>query len=256
MKLIIPIVETFSLFSDQYNKLFVENYQAYAENIKKNENNALINKKYSLFFPSCGSKDKKDILFMIYGQAANGWTPTFQVNNLRNGLLKEAIEYSNTTDKGENCPLDWINKRWSSLKLGRKFFFNVMYKLVNRYNDSGIDDENWCKNVVWSNLMKISPAAGGNPYGAEWTCQFEGAKKLFTKEIEEIKPKFVIILTNWDWAEDFLKNNTGFMVDEKTQGEFIQAIGKYRNVTQIIVTKRPRVGNNEQCVVEIIQLTK
>ena len=45
-----PIVENFSLFSYQYDKLFVENYQTYAENIKKTEDSALIKKKYRLVF--------------------------------------------------------------------------------------------------------------------------------------------------------------------------------------------------------------
>jgi len=249
-------METYSLFSEQYNKLFVENYKAFAKNIEKTENKDLIDKEYSLFFPSCGSKDRSNIQFMIYGQAMNGWEPKFKVNQLRDSLLEEAIDESNNTDEGEYCPLDWINKKWSSRKLYRKFFFNVMYKLVNRYNDTSIEDENWCKRVIWSNLMKISPAAGGNPYGEEWNCQLEGAKKLFTKEIEEIKPKFVIILTNWDWAEDFLQNNEGFRIYEKHQGEFIQADGMFQDSIRIIVTKRQHFGNNDQCVNEIIQLIK
>jgi hypothetical protein len=249
-------METFSLFSEQYNKLFIENYQSFAENIKKSGTSDQINKDYSLFYPSCGSKDLKEIQFLIFGQATNGWTPTFKADNLRDGIFKEAIEFSNTTDEGEYCPLDWINKRWSSDKLYQKFFFNVMYKLANRYNNRGNDDESWCKNVVWSNLMKISPAAGGNPYGEEWSCQFEGAKKLFTQEIEEIRPKFAIVLTNWDWAENFVLNNEGFFIYEKHQGEFIQAQGTYKDSTKIIVTRRPPVGNNEQCVDEIIQLIK
>jgi hypothetical protein len=247
---------TFSLFSEQYNKLFVENYTAFAENIEKSNNRALIDKEYCLFFPSCGSKEISDIQFMIYGQAMNGWKPKFKVSQLRDSLFEEAVVESNTTDNGQYCPLDWINKNWSSSKLYRKFFFNVMYKLINRYNDKGIDDGNWCKNVIWSNLMKISPAAGGNPYGEEWSCQFDGAKKLFTKEIEEINPKFVVLLTNWDWAEDFITANPDFKVFEKHQGEFIQADGMYQDTTRIIVTRRQHFGNNEQCVNEIIRLIK
>lgn len=248
-------METYSLFSDQYNKLFVENYKFFAENIKKTGKSDLIDKQYSLFFPSCGSKDKNEVQFLFYGQATNGWTPTFEVNKMEDDLLEKAIEFSNTTDVGEYCPLDWINKSWSTRKLYRKFFFNVMYKLANKYNNRGIDDKSWCKNIVWSNLMKISPAAGGNPYGEEWICQFDGAKKLFLQEIEEIKPKFVIILTNWDWAEGFVKEEAGFDVYEKHQGEFIQAQGTFGS-TKIIVTKRPPVGNNEKCMDEIIQLIK
>jgi hypothetical protein len=249
-------METFSVFSETYNNLFVENYKSYAENINKTGDTELIGKEYCLFFPSCGSKEKREIDFMIYGQATNGWTPTFKVNQIREGILNEAIEFSNTTDHDEYCPLDWINKQWGSLQLYRKFFFNVMYKLVNEYYGKNKNDEGWCKYVIWSNLMKISPAEGGNPLGKEKDCQFDGAKKLFTREIKEIKPKFVVILTNWDWACDFFKENPGFNVNEKQQGEFIQAQGIYNNSSKIIVTKRPPVGNNDQCVSEILELIK
>ena len=249
-------METFSLFTNEYNKLFVENYRTYAENIRNTEDKDLIDKEYCLFFPSCGSKDEKEIDFLIYGQATNGWKPAFHVDNLPDNLLKESIEYSNTTDQGELCPLDWVNRKWTEHKLYRSFFWNVTYKLINLYNGKKKDDDDWRIHLVWSNLMKISPAEGGNPYGVEWDSQFEGAKKLFTREIEEIRPKLVIILTNWNWAVDFLTKNPGFDIHENQQGEFIQANGTYKESTQIVVTKRPAVGNNEKCVSEILELIK
>ena len=256
IKLLKNHMETFSLLSDNYNQQFVENYQAYAKNIINTGDNSLITKKYSLFFPSCGSRDKEEIDFLIYGQATNGWKPVFNVNHLTDRLLTESIEYSNTTDQGEFYPLDWVNQKWSEYKLYTSFFWNVTYKLINLYNGKHKDGIDWRTHLIWSNLMKISPAEGGNPLGQEWTCQFEGAKKLFTREIEEIRPKFLIILTNWDWACDFLKENSECDIHKENQGEFIQANGMYKESTQIIVTKRPAVGNNEQCVAEILQLIR
>ena len=249
-------METFSLFSEEYNSLFIRNYQQFSENIKKTNKNKLISKVYSLFFPSCGSKKKEDIQFIIYGQATNGWNPVFKVVHPSKHLLHAAIEYSNTTDPEEICPIEWVQKKWTEYKLYNSFFWNVTYKLINRYNKEEDESNVWVNHIVWSNLMKISPAEGGNPYGKEWDSQFQGAKSLFTKEIEEIRPKFVIILTNWDWANDFLADNPGFSFNIETRYKFIQAKGEYNSKTKILVTKRPRVGDNESCVTEILDLIK
>ena len=249
-------MENFSLYSKEFEFLFEENLRQFSEKIIKTDDPALIRKQYCLFFPSCEANSKKDVEFLIYGQATNGWKPKFTVKLHKKDLVREAIEYSNTTDKGEYCPLDWVNKRWNEQSIHASFFWNVIYKLINQYYKYPDDSHDWCKHMIWSNLMKISPAKGGNPYGILWEFQFDGAKKLFLQELNEIHPKFVVILTNLDWAMDFLDDKSIFTMDSKGQGKFIQAKGYYKNYSKVIVTKRPFMGNSNQCVEEILNLIK
>lgn len=251
---------SFSLFSNEYLKLFEKNYISFCRNIKKIGNNHYINKKYNLFFPSCGSSIKNDIQFLIYGQAPNGkWTPQFSVNKqIQKNLISEAENFSNTTNEGEVCPLDWVNKNWSNRKKGfhlsSSFFWNVTYKLINKRINNNVNDEKWCKHLVWSNLMKISNAVGGNPDNIEWTAQLECSKQLFKKEIEEIEPEYAILLTNWSWAENFLKRDS-FNIKKVNNRPFVEAYGKFGKTT-IIVTKRPFRGSNNKCVTDILELIK
>jgi hypothetical protein len=69
-------------------------------------------------------------------------------------------------------------------------------------------------------------------------------------ELEEIKPEIVVLLSGMSFSKEFvdelrLKPN----VEDK---EFIIIATKVNEI-KIILTKRPRVGNNEKCVTEIIE---
>lgn len=61
--------------------------------------------------------------------------------------------------------------------------------------------------MIWSNLLKIAPFECGNPKGILWRAQMgekELSIELFKKEIEEIQPKFAILMTNDYWAWEFM----------------------------------------------------
>jgi hypothetical protein len=56
-------------------------------------------------------------------------------------------------------------------------------------------DVNWNNIIAWSNLMKIAPADGGNPDADETETQQQYAAKLFIKELDDLKPRNVLIMT-------------------------------------------------------------
>jgi hypothetical protein len=246
----------FSVFSPSYEKLFENNLVSFYENMQK-EDKYYFNEEYCLFFPSCGNRDKRKVDFIIYGQAPAGWTPTFKVSELISTpiLVKDAIEFSNTIDREEKCSLDWVNKSWGNKSYcgynpAPTFFWNTTYKLINKYCGHNLDSENWVDNLIWSNLMKIAPTKrqSKNPDDIEWQAQIEISIQLFLMELEEIKPKYAILLTNWKWADDFV-NNIGI---SRNQNGMIEAVGNY-NGTTIIVTKRPYLKGkkDEECVSDI-----
>lgn len=258
----------YSLLSSTYEKLFQENYETFCENIRQIGDEYYLNKEYCLFFPSCGSTKKENIKFIIYGQAQNKWTPNFHINeDFSPNILKKAIEWSNIPDDGNQNPIDWINKEWykATRKYGyhphRSFFWKVSYKLINCYNNGikhlpdedtkSLDSDDWCNYLIWSNLMKIAPADGGNPTGPDWNSQLTTAIKLFEEEISEINPAYVILLTNWDWAEAFI-NKPSYKIEKILNQKFIVAKGKFENTTIIVTNRFRRWGGDQECVNEIL----
>jgi hypothetical protein len=245
-------MNNYSQLSDEYIGLFRNNLQSFCSNILEIGKSDLMDKQYSLFFPSFGTKDK--VQFIIYGQATNGWIPNFMVNNIKDSLVQEAVEYSNTYNPGEKNPLDWVNTMWGGdTNLARSFFWNVTYKLINKFNAFDNDSHEWCTKTMWSNLMKISPSKGSNPNNDEWNAQLEGSRLLLQKELEEIQPEFAIFLTNWNWVSDLFRHDDRFEINEHHSGEFIHGQGYY-NKTRLIVAKRTFVGSNERCVKDIIEI--
>jgi len=222
-----------------------------SKNILATEDDALIEKQFSLFYPSLGKNylDKRELL--VFGQATNGWSPKWFVHEVQadsNKLVAESIDYSNE-DEGK-CPLEWVNEKWTEFNLSHSFFWNVTYKLVKaHYNKT---DENWNNIIAWSNLMKIAPAYGGNPNPCEIEAQAENAANLFKQELDDLKPKNVLVITNLKtWARPILEKSK--IEFQQIDGEYAEAIGNY-NGSRVIVTKRPFIGGKHQLFVD--EMTK
>ena len=259
-------MKDFCFLTAESDSLFKRNLEVFCENMK--QKNQVSQKEYCLFYPSFGSSKKEDIDFIIYGQAPKGWQPKFKIFETIDivDLVKEAREYSNTLDTVQDNPIDWININWSpktkksfsgkaviDYNAYRSFFWNVTYKLISDYKKLDRKKWDWSKHLVWSNLMKIAPAARTNPNNSEFNAQLEVSKELFLKEIEDINPRFVIFLTNWNWADEFVKD---LGIKESKEGDWIQAQGIFKN-TKIIVTDRiQKKQNSENCVREILELIK
>lgn len=266
------------LFSAEYNKLFIENIGEFAKAAKNKEED------YCAFYPAFG-KDGKDFDFIIYGQAVKGWQPIFKAADKINGeeFIKQSAEYSNSfyadNEKGDHSPLDWVNARWSQGVYNqlneaerefygdsewgdyytfRSFFWNVTYKLINRWY--GLDENSigWAKKIIWSNLYKIAPAERMNPSEEERVWQMKKSIELVKKEIAEINPRFCIVLTNDTWWEPFRQKLKTKTITDLENKEYIESYEQYPDRdTRIIVTKRPFSGGNSNiCADEIISLIK
>ena len=266
-------MKIFSFLSKDYDKLFQQNVEKFCANMKR-QDSSYAKKEYCLFYPSFGNSVKNQLDFIIYGQAVNGWDNQFKIDSFNGSkLTKNAKEYSNTVDDNENTPLDWVNVNWSSgtkakflqtvkrkkhpavfdYNASKSFFWQVTYKLVSDYHKLSRNNPDWSGKMVWSNLMKIAPKEWANPDDIEFEAQKECSIKLFKKEIEEVNPRFVVLLTNMSWAKPFIKGLEETRVNGKH--EFIEWAGSYKK-TLIIVTKRPYPnGNSEKCVSEILKIT-
>lgn len=259
----------YCLLSEDYDKIFKKNIEVF----KKNNEGT---KEYDVFYPSFGITDKKECDFIVYGQSIKGWTPQITDKVDIDELTQCAKNFSNGYFEG-HTPLDWINIYWSSstykthivtkeekefypeIKYSacRSFFWNVTYKLISKYYNYDYNSWDWSKKIVWSNLYKIAPSERKNPDEFECKWQEKISIELVKKELDELKPRFCIVLTNDPWWEPFRnKIGTSKVSFIKDSNGIIQSIEKYKN-TLIIVTSRPYSGGKSELYVEeLIKLLK
>lgn len=85
--------------------------------------------------------------------------------------------------------------------------------------------------------MKISPHKKGNPNGKECEAQLKNCKELLKQEIEELEPKYVLLIVGLDWGKSFFEFITPEI--EYPNNEIVKCIAEYNN-SKIILTVRPR----------------
>ncbi len=260
----------YNKFSEKYDQLFLDQLINFAENAKNEKE-----KEYVNYYPSFGVLPNEQCDFIIYGQAVNGWGDSFNINETSESLkvrMSKSIEFSNSYYSPNNhCPLDWVNVYWSAKSYAsfvttsdeiefykpisyhtcKSFFWNVTYKFISQYYNLDINGWEWAKKIIWSNLYKIAPPKG-NPsyYTKKYQEQF--AIELVKQEIEEIKPKYCLVLTNDAWWEPFRRGLRTKSVPQDKGPEII-SFEEY-NETKIIVTSRPFRGNSSNHVSKILDL--
>ncbi len=257
-------------FSAKYDELYAQNIIEFQ---KRTLGSGIQEGDYVDFYPSLGSKAIQETEFLILGQAVNGWGSGFSLNQtIDQAKVAESIASSNCFrgSKGHS-PLDWVNvQRTNSIydeicideearafysgtyRTYRSFFWNVAYKLICDYYHIDRGSWEWSKKMVWSNLYKIAPHEA-NPNFEQQAFQQPIAAELIRQEIEELNPKFCIVLTNLAWWEPFQELLGTTTVSSDNLPPDIVSLEKYRNTT-IVVTTRPRFGNGEGHVKQILEV--
>lgn len=214
------------------------------------------------FYPSIGTLASEDTDVLVYGQAVGGWHPEldFAKDDL-SGRAAASKAYSNACF-GTHSPLDWVNVLWTDAELKKRspeeqkyyserettyrawssFFWQTTIKLMRQRH--GITDENawgWNKQLVWSNLYKIAPQRGktvANPEMDERILQRPECVDLVRMELEELRPKLCIVLTNDSWWSHF-RTGLGITAVQRPPYSTLESIEHYKGIP-IIVVKRLR----------------
>jgi len=264
---------------DYYNKLSEDYDSLYIQNILEFQKRQLeINKEdnyYVDFYPSLGIKNSETTEFLVCGQAVNGWSSGFGLYEKIDQIkLLNSIKSSNKYLSEKNhTPIDWVNFQWSNsiyndhckeeiirnfydgtYRAYRSFFWNVTYKLICDYYNIDRRSFNWSKKLVWSNLYKIAPE-DANPNWFERELQQPLSSELLKKEIEELNPRFCVVLTNLDWWLPFRERIQTKIIEYDNSLDEIVSLEYYFN-TKIIVTNRPKVAKSDKFVEQILELIK
>jgi len=235
--------------SNDYKKLFAELQPSFKNHIASTR---YAEKKYTLFFPMVGPLFEMGSDLMVVGRACNGWIEGWDC------LERESDEVTGRSiSVSEDKPMQWVLDRWSSdyaqshpddtCNIKRSSFWRAIRKLALRTNQC--DERDWALHLVWSNVMKISPYQSGNPNNTEWYAQLDLCKELFRRELAELKPKHVLLITAESWGADFV-SSLG-VEHEQTKGTHVAAIADHGS-SRIILTGRPEGKDSGAFVEEIL----
>ena len=264
-------MKNYNKFSAEYDSLYIKNLIEFQ--IKYSKNN--VDNYYVDFYPSFGISVDTKTEFLVYGQAVNGWSSGFNIlNTVDDSKIYNSIYASNKYlfEKNHN-PLDWVNALWSNrmynensydenfksfyngtYRAFRSFFWNVNKKLICQYYNLDKTSWDWSKKLVWSNLYKIAPE-DANPNQEERQLQQEISIELVKKELDELNPKYCIVLTNLNWWLPFQEGLKTQIIETNKLSNEIVSIEKYKN-TLIIITHRPLFGNSQNYVNQILEIIK
>src|SRR5450759_1448552 len=66
----------------------------------------------------------------------------------------------------DRCRMGWVTELWDAREgynTHRSAFWRVLRRIVLSDTTPGLDDSRWSSRLAWTNLYKVSPAAGWNP---------------------------------------------------------------------------------------------
>lgn len=265
-------MEFYNKLSSSYDKLYklnIENFQDKLENIWNGDG------WFIDFYPSFGTRPNEQCELLFYGQALNGWTTGFDVfTEMEHDKISQSILTSNRYfAKLNHTPLDWVNVKWSNSTFNlmaedeeakafytdgsdyrtfRSFFWKVVFKLTSDFYGFDRTSSDWAKKTVWSNLYKIAED-GVNPNYFLREQQLKISAELVRQEVEELKPKYCIVLTNYEWWEPFKKLLGAKSIRYDTELGNIVSFEQLHD-TKFIVTTRPRFGSGEAHVSQLLKL--
>ncbi|HMT29747.1 MAG TPA: hypothetical protein PKD91_10740 [Bacteroidia bacterium] len=236
---------TTEYFNETYRNLFEKTFHVFRDRIKNTKN---AQEKYCMFYPTVGLNYQMKQGFLLVGRATNGWTPAFDCINEYPKFMKECSEYSKMELVSGKCPLQWVDEKLEEandkIVANRSPFFQVGKAVIQNLYPATKDV--WTHNVSWSNLYKIAPAEGGNPSTTDCDAQWPGVKYLFEMEVEQLQPKYILIISGTEWSKDFIGSL------EKYNGKYVEEIGWYKGA-KVVVCSRPEQKPRGEFIEEVLQ---
>jgi hypothetical protein len=203
----------------------------------------LSNLELTTSFPIRGLASTSEL--MVVGRAVNGWgmkswkAPEAVDPIRRNEIIREVIE---PIKSAKGCPMDWIINAWGNTPKGlwnakRSSFCRLIFA-VSQSVFGTIDQ--WSSRLIWSNLYKVAPYQGGNPSTRLCTAQQDWCEAHLAKEVELWKPKRILFITGWNWAQPFVER-LGRSVEPHKAGlvEWSGVVKRPGGSLSVVVSSRP-----------------
>lgn len=153
-----------------------------------------------------------------------------------------------TAQPDGHCPMAWVADMWHN-KTGYRTSSSAFWRVLRRiiHADSGVTDPIWPSRLAWTNLYRVSPAAGGNPGADLQRAQRRAAVDLLKLEIDEFAPRRVLALTG-GWINPFMD---GLGLNLVGRNGLVEKTGHNGNVAWV-VAKHPMTKPEDRFVHEVL----
>jgi hypothetical protein len=202
------------------------------------------------FWPLTGWK--YDGSLMVVGRSVNGWTEGWPIGKLLDPEVREEVVRVMRRDpeREDRCPMLWVTdlagKTGHHYNTNRSAFWRVLRAFTLQLTDANPAD--WPSNLAWTNLYKISPAAGWNPGADLQRVQRAAAISLLAAEIEALQPKRVLALTGRWWVAPFA-SSLGMKITWRSG--LVEGVGSY-GAAEIVVAQHPMTKPHARFVAEVL----
>ncbi|AWC22663.1 hypothetical protein CO731_02127 [Aminobacter sp. MSH1] len=205
---------------------------------------------------------------MWVGRAVNGWGPLGRTPSeldaigAVDGFVQQTFE-SVTKPGSEDhaCPMRWVTDHWGSDKhrynTKTSAFWRTARRVLAETCEVAAEAVDWPSRLIWSNLYKIAPTAGGNPGGKLAAVQLNGCRRLLALEVTTYRPRRLVFATGMDWAHAFLDpamfHQTSKDSDPVVSGDILvegMATGRF------VVAKHPMGKDENRWVAEVTKALK
>jgi len=193
---------------------------------------------------------------MIIGRSVNGWEDKFTPHDLLNSNTRKSIIENLTKISLSWVANSWQNNSKDSYNTKRSAFWRVIKQIICELDIVNTENTDWPSYLTWSNLYKVAPAVGGNPHSKLEDIQKEYCFQLLKEELKQFRPKRVLFLTGYDWANQFIQN----IGEVKSSKRFDRMVDFKCNLVipdiiddiKVVVAKHPQGKKENNLVQEVV----
>jgi hypothetical protein len=202
------------------------------------------------FWPIRGAAYDGELL--VIGRSVNGWIEDWTARQLREPSIRQtaAERMRSDAEPVDRCRMGWVTELWDAREgynTHRSAFWRVLRRITANDTAPGLDDARWSSRLAWTNLYKVSPAAGWNPGGDLQRAQRRSAIELLNLEIQELAPRRVLAMTG-GWIGPFRE---GLGLNLTARSGLVEAVGMKGNCAWV-VAKHPMVKPEGPFVSEVL----
>jgi hypothetical protein len=198
------------------------------------------------FWPLRGARYDAELL--VIGRSVNGWIDEWTARQLQDPQVRhKVVEQMRADAEPENHDrMAWVTDLWGATS-GYNTRRSAFWRVLRRISGGDAGPEDWPSRLVWTNLYKVSPAAGWNPGGHLQRAQRAAASELLKLEVEAFAPRRVLALTG-DWIAPFVN---GLNLTLEARSGLVEGIGSDAGRAWV-VSKHPMGKPEDRFVDEVL----
>ena len=198
------------------------------------------------FWPLRGARYDTELL--VIGRSVNGWIDDWTSHQLQDPMVRrQVVEYMrHDAEPEDHDRMAWVGDLWGATS-GYNTRRSAFWRVLRRISGGADAREDWPSRLVWTNLYKVSPAAGWNPGANLQRAQRASACELLSLELEVFAPRRVLALTG-GWIAPFT-DGLGLTLDARSG--LVEGVGSSAGRAWV-VAKHPMRKPEDRFVEEVL----